>query len=317
MKSINKIGFIALIFSLMIACTANKTATTSTPNNSEINTQNTEKLSIRKKLTENNHQSIEQRIALYHQLKKKNSDKYNFENEEELNRYAYDLVNADLLEEAIEIFKLNVEQFPNSGFAYDNLANAYSRLSNKYRELSKVNREKSLELWRILDMDENWGTEIFHFPIRFAKEINYEGIEDARFSKEWSDTTRNGFWSYLFGWNINLTTVPTEDELENNLKLYYDGLMNSVNRDESIDPKITVVQLRATNPNNHRFIGTVEVFDAFITKKPLVLNIIVDYDYCEAKKTSQILFRISPKSFDNEIWTALESAKFRDEVCEK
>ena len=38
----------------------------------------------------------------------------------------------------------------------------------------------------LLETDTTWSKEIFHLPINFAKDINYEGIEDARFPKGWS-----------------------------------------------------------------------------------------------------------------------------------
>lgn len=181
--SIKQITLIGLVFSLFIGCSTNKTITTNVSNNSSTDVKTTEKLSIGEKLTENNHLPITERIALYHQLKNEQLDKYNFEDEKELNTYAYSLLNTNFQEEAIEIFKLNIEQFPTSGDAHYNLADGYSNLSYKYRELAKANREKANEIWSVLEMDETWGTEIFHFPIRSAKGINYEGIEDARFPK--------------------------------------------------------------------------------------------------------------------------------------
>ncbi|MFK7950772.1 MAG: hypothetical protein AB8G11_24515 [Saprospiraceae bacterium] len=299
-----KICLIGLVFVFLVSCTANKTAT---------NHQTTEKLSISEKLKDNNHLPIEERIALYHQLKKKQPNTYNFE-EKELKDYAYELLNTSLQEEAIEIFKLNIEQFPNSGEAYENLSDGYNNLSYKYRELAKASREQANDIWSVLDMKDDWGTEIFHFPIRFAKDIDYQGIEDARFPKGWSDTTSSYFWTYLFGWNIDLTTELTTNDLEKNMKLYFDGLMMSVNRDESIDPKITLAKFEKMN--NKSFQGTVRIYDAFTTKRPLTLNVLVDYDYCESKKTAQILFHFSPKEFKHQVWEVLKMAKFQKTVCE-
>jgi predicted Zn-dependent protease len=85
----------------------------------------TEKLSIKEKLQENNNLSIEEKIALYHRLKKKKTTTYSFEKEAELAEYGQVLLDNDLIEEAIEIFKLNSEQFPNSPKVYDNLSKAY------------------------------------------------------------------------------------------------------------------------------------------------------------------------------------------------
>ncbi len=100
--------------------------------------------SIAQTLKENNHLPVAERIALYHRLKKENPKGYNFKNEDELTMYGYSLLWSNKVIEAIEIFKLIVEQFPNSSNPYDSLAEAY--MMNGNNELAIVNYEKSLEL---------------------------------------------------------------------------------------------------------------------------------------------------------------------------
>lgn len=53
------------------------------------------------------------------------------ENEGEINRLGYDLLARDRLDDAIEIFKLNVEAYPRSANVYDSLAEAYLKKGNK------------------------------------------------------------------------------------------------------------------------------------------------------------------------------------------
>ncbi len=64
--------------------------------------------------------------------------------EAQLNRLGYQLLNANKTELAIEIFKLNVESYPESFNVYDSLAEAYMKQGNK--ELAIKNYEKTLEL---------------------------------------------------------------------------------------------------------------------------------------------------------------------------
>lgn len=313
MKITTTITLIAFVFSLFIGCTANKTASTTTLNNSTAVVETGEKLSISDKLKENKHLPIHEQIALYHQLKLEQPNRYNFEEETELEGYAFELLKADLYKESVAIFELNVEQFPNSSKAYDGLARSYNSLSHEYKELWKSTHEKSIEVGKVLNMNEDWGTEIFHFPISFASEIPYKGIEDARFAKGWSDTTSNYFWTYMFGWNINLTEELTTDILEENMKLYFDGLLSGVNREKSVDAKITIPKFEKTTDST--FIGTIRIHDSFTTRRPLTLNVLVDYHYCESKKMSQILFKFSPQGFESEVWTVLNTATFRKKVC--
>ena len=82
-------------------------------------------------------------IAQYRELKLKESATYDFA-ERELNTLGYNLMRAGKLKEAVEIFKLNVEAYPQAANPYDSLGEAY--LSLNQRDLAVANYKKSLEL---------------------------------------------------------------------------------------------------------------------------------------------------------------------------
>jgi CubicO group peptidase (beta-lactamase class C family) len=86
---------------------------------------------------------VEAGIAQYRELKAKESATYDFA-EGELNQLGYQLLRADKGKEAVEIFKLNVEAYPQSANTYDSLGEAYMTLNQ--RELAVTNYKKSLEL---------------------------------------------------------------------------------------------------------------------------------------------------------------------------
>lgn len=69
-------------------------------------------------------------VAEYRRLKASSPDKYNFE-ESELNSLGYQLMGQKKKQEAIAIFKLNVELFPNSANPYDSLGEAYLDADDK------------------------------------------------------------------------------------------------------------------------------------------------------------------------------------------
>jgi CubicO group peptidase (beta-lactamase class C family) len=73
----------------------------------------------------------------------KDKTKYSF-NEGEINNYGYVLLQSGKTDDAIEIFKLNVEFFPASANAYDSLGEAYMTKGDKENAL--INYKKSLEL---------------------------------------------------------------------------------------------------------------------------------------------------------------------------
>ncbi|MCH8035314.1 MAG: serine hydrolase [Bacteroidetes bacterium] len=93
-----------------------------------------------KTLSEKN---IASAIQHYHDLKKKYPDNYNFR-ESELNRLGYQLLGLEKVDEAIGIFKLNVESYPASSNVYDSLGEAY--MKNGQTELAISNYKKSFEL---------------------------------------------------------------------------------------------------------------------------------------------------------------------------
>jgi CubicO group peptidase (beta-lactamase class C family) len=86
---------------------------------------------------------VEGAIAAYRDLKAKQAATYDF-SEAELNQLGYRLMLTGKLKEAIEIFKLNVEAYPQSFNTYDSLAEAYMNMNQ--RELAIANYKKSLEL---------------------------------------------------------------------------------------------------------------------------------------------------------------------------
>jgi uncharacterized membrane protein len=79
----------------------------------------------------------------YHDLKAAGSAAYNFD-ESELNNLGYDLIRVKKLKEAIRIFQLNVEAYPQSGNVYDSLGEAYMDEGNK--ALAVANYQRSLQL---------------------------------------------------------------------------------------------------------------------------------------------------------------------------
>ena len=82
-------------------------------------------------------------VAQYRDLKAKESATYDF-SEAELNQLGYRLLRTGKHKEAIEIFKLNVEAYPQGFNTYDSLGDAYVAINE--RELAKQNYKKSLEL---------------------------------------------------------------------------------------------------------------------------------------------------------------------------
>ncbi|MEO8208935.1 MAG: serine hydrolase [bacterium] len=81
-------------------------------------------------------------ISKFNELKKNKTEYYVDENE--INLMGYNLLNDGKIDKAIEVFKLNVENFPDSFNVYDSLGEAYMKKGDK--ESAIKNYKKSIEL---------------------------------------------------------------------------------------------------------------------------------------------------------------------------
>ncbi len=86
---------------------------------------------------------IDEAINAYKDYKENKSDAYSF-NEADINLFGYKLINEKKYDDAIAIFKLNVDEHPLSANAYDSLGEAY--LDSGNNKLAIINYKKSLEL---------------------------------------------------------------------------------------------------------------------------------------------------------------------------
>jgi CubicO group peptidase (beta-lactamase class C family) len=88
-------------------------------------------------------EGVEAAVRHYRALKREAADEYEFD-EWELNGLGYGLLSRDRIEDAIAIFELNVEEYPDFSNPYDSLGEAYMIAGDRGRAIE--NYEKSLEL---------------------------------------------------------------------------------------------------------------------------------------------------------------------------
>ncbi|RKG56271.1 serine hydrolase [Corallococcus sp. AB011P] len=90
-----------------------------------------------------NNEPIAKTVARYRELKATKPDAYDF-SDDQLNSLGYQLLRTGRAADSIEIFKLNVEMFPQVGNGYDSLGEAYLVVGDK--EQARVNYRKAVEL---------------------------------------------------------------------------------------------------------------------------------------------------------------------------
>lgn len=86
---------------------------------------------------------VDAAIKQYHDLKAAQPTTYNFD-EGELNTLGYQLIRAKKFKDAIRIFQLNIEAYPQSSNVYDSLGEAFMDDGNKPQAI--VNYQRSVQL---------------------------------------------------------------------------------------------------------------------------------------------------------------------------
>lgn len=160
----------------------------------------------------------------------------------------------------------------------------------------------------ILTAPDNWQSELIPFPISFAPSIDYQGIEDLRFAPGWADTASNQFWTYTFFWYLDKYYPLTSGGLSTTLETYFDGLMG-INAEKAADSVLKKKTAVVLVKNKKGFDGTVLVYDAFFTKKMMLLHVKVKETFCTATKKHLIRFRFSPKAFNDPVWDVFNEVK--------
>ena len=56
--------------------------------------------------------------------------------------------------------------------------------------------------------------------------MTYKGVEDIRFTPGWGDSTKQDYWSYAYLWWLDGNQGIDAAGLQQNLQLYYTGLVN-------------------------------------------------------------------------------------------
>ena len=88
-------------------------------------------------------EGAETAVELYKDLKKEEAETFDF-SESELNLLGYELLNDNRIDDAVKIFKLNIEEYPNSSNVYDSYAEALMKKGENDQAIE--NYKRSLEL---------------------------------------------------------------------------------------------------------------------------------------------------------------------------
>lgn len=155
-----------------------------------------------------------------------------------------------------------------------------------------------------LPVPEGWRTETIPFPLEFAPELDYEGLEELRFAPGMFEAGSEDFWSYAFVWWLALGTELDAETLASDLEAYFRGLARAVAESNGFDLGDATFAARLQG-DGRTFHGEAETLDAFVTRKPVLLNVHVEIRRCEDEKRLAVFFELSPQPDSHAIWETL------------
>ena len=167
----------------------------------------------------------------------------------------------------------------------------------------------------IVKADSTWSTEIIPFPIEWAPKIKYIGFEELRFAPNWNDTKHQEFWTLVLSWQVETKTELPLNDLHFNLNHYFTELMKPNHwAQEFPDPVLQLNDLEV-HKNETAFKGTMTFFDGFHTGKVITVNILGSQTLCKTSGKSFVVFRLSPKAYNEPIWDELNAISLKDDGC--
>ena len=170
----------------------------------------------------------------------------------------------------------------------------------------------------IVKADSTWSTEIIPFPIDWLPKLTIKGFEELRFSPNWSKPEHDEFWTLAMAWQLETTTEISIQDLEFNLHHYFDALMHPNHwAQEFPAPKLVLNAIKMRDSDVAIIKGQLTFFDGFHTGKVITVNILGNQVLCEATGRSVILFKLSPKDYNEPIWDVLNEITINDAGCEK
>jgi hypothetical protein len=172
-----------------------------------------------------------------------------------------------------------------------------------------------------LPIPQGWTTERILFPIDFAPQIQYSGVEDLRFAKGWEDISSEEHWCYAFLWWLDGKPVITDTALQENLTNYYEGLVKRNITSRSIPafkviPTVAKINTATTATGDKTtFTGTINMLD-YIAQTPMTLNCIIHIKDCGREDKTAIFFEVSPQKATHAIWQTLNDLN-KNLLCKK
>ena len=158
---------------------------------------------------------------------------------------------------------------------------------------------------------EGWNHETIPFPLGFAPDIPFHGVEELRFAPGFFDAASSTYWSYAFVWWLDDPPAFDAAAISPVLREYFAGLASAVGGDKyPMDPEWFRVELEPKSEAGRTIlVGRAQNYDAFVTGEKIVLNVVVRQRECPRAGRRAITFVLSPKPLGDPVWDDLKACE--------
>ena len=154
-----------------------------------------------------------------------------------------------------------------------------------------------------------WRTETMAFPLEFAPQLKYSGVEAIRFAPGFRDPSAPDYFTYAFVWLVDDRPSYPDWRLPGQLRDYFAGLMASVAKEKHWPHGGTSTHAAYTEVPTNPPTVLVDTWDAFFTGKPLHLEIRVSKLETHLAGKRLLYFEVSPNMRDERIQRALAGVR--------
>ncbi|QDV17140.1 hypothetical protein Pan153_17750 [Gimesia panareensis] len=176
------------------------------------------------------------------------------------------------------------------------------------------------ELVKNIIVPTGWKGEQIPLPPSFAREMQFKGIEEARFSPGMFQEKSNSFFSYFFVFKIDPGTELTQKNIERELLTYYQGLSRTIfnSRKKKIDTSGFSCKLTKATPVDPQQIyppglteysATVQWTEPFVTQKQQSLNLIIQTWTDKTTGHGYLFACVSPQDLKANIWQSMRNIR--------
>lgn len=154
----------------------------------------------------------------------------------------------------------------------------------------------------LLAAPEGWQTERLPFPLDFAPELAYRGVEDLAFAPGMFTKGAEGYFSYALALELEGDLVIDARFLEEFFATYYRGLCKAVGESRKLELDLDAITAKAEGGADY-FTVAVQAFDPFTDGGALALTLDVR-THARAGKT-ELAALASPADKSAKIWKEL------------